>query len=60
MEGALETEQLKKLPALITNRRHNGAFPQEEMSNHPALMIQREMGMSSWFGFSMVIRRGWR
>ena len=58
MEGALGIEQLKKLPSLITNRRQNGALLQEAMSNHPALMIQRETGKSSWFGFSMVIRHG--
>lgn len=58
MEGALGIEQVKKLPSLITNRRQNGALLQDLMSNHPALMIQRETGMSSWFGFSLVIRPG--
>jgi len=58
MEGALGIEQVKKLPSLIANRRQNGVFLQDLMSNHPALMIQRETGMSSWFGFSLVIRPG--
>lgn len=58
MEGALGIEQVKKLPSLIANRRQNGALLQDLMSNHPALMIQRETGMSSWFGFSLVIRPG--
>ena len=58
MEGALGIEQVKKLPSLIAHRRQNGALLQEMMSNHPALMIQRETGMSSWFGFSLVIRPG--
>lgn len=58
MEGALGVEQVKKLPSIIANRRQNGALLQEAMSNHPTLMIQRELGMSSWFGFSLVIRPG--
>ena len=28
------------------------------MSNHPDLIIQQEIGESSWFGFSLVIRPG--
>lgn len=58
MEGALGIEQVKKLPSIIANRRQNGTMLQETMSNHPVLMIQRELGMSSWFGFSLVIRPG--
>lgn len=28
------------------------------MSNHPDIIIQQEIGESSWFGFSLVIRPG--
>lgn len=56
MSGALGIEQVKKLPNLITMRRKNGALLQEAMGNHPDLMIQKEIGKSSWFGFSLVIR----
>lgn len=58
MSGALGIEQLKKLPALIAGRRANGALLQARLGNHPKFMIQREIGHSSWFGFSLVLRPG--
>jgi len=58
MSGALGIEQVKKLPVLITERRKNGAKLQQAMANHPDLLIQKEIGASSWFGFSLVIRPG--
>ena len=58
MSGALGIEQVKKLPMLVSERRKNGALLQAVMSDHPDLMIQREIGQSSWFGFSLVIRPG--
>ena len=57
MSGALGVEQVKKLPAMIAARRKNGGILQEVMANHPDIQIQREIGQSSWFGFSLVIRR---
>lgn len=56
MSGAIGIEQVKKLPGLIAERRKNGALLQEVMSDHKDLLIQREIGNSSWFGFSLVIR----
>jgi CDP-6-deoxy-D-xylo-4-hexulose-3-dehydrase len=56
MSGALGREQLKKLPDLIKGRRANGAILQEQLGNHPRFMIQQEIGESSWFGFSLVLR----
>lgn len=58
MEGALGKEQLKKLPSFIGERRNNAKHFQEVFSNHPLLIIQKEIGESSWFGFSMVIKAG--
>ena len=58
MSGALGLEQLKKLPALIEGRRANAALFQQRMQGHPKFMIQREIGESSWFGFSLVLREG--
>lgn len=58
MSGALGREQIKKLPDLIEGRRANGVLLQEAVSNHPRFMIQREIGNSSWFGFSLVLRDG--
>lgn len=56
MEGALGIEQVKRLPMLIEERRKNGKLLQVAMANHPDLIIQKEIGESSWFGFSLVIR----
>lgn len=58
MEGALGIEQLKRLPSLIEERRKNGKLLQATLSNHPDIIIQQEIGESSWFGFSLVIRPG--
>lgn len=56
MSGALGREQIKKLPGLIEGRRANGALVQEHLADHPRFMIQQEIGKSSWFGFSLVLR----
>ncbi|HAT84888.1 MAG TPA: pyridoxamine 5-phosphate oxidase [Rhizobiales bacterium] len=56
MSGALGIEQLKKLPALIEGRRKNGALFQEKIADHPLFLIQQEIGQSSWFGFSLILR----
>lgn len=56
MAGALGIEQVKKLPSLIHERQENGQLWQEKMIENPNILIQKEVGSSSWFGFSMVIR----
>ena len=56
LEGALGVEQVKKLPRLIDERRRNGTRWTELVQSHPDLLIQREIGQSSWFGFSLVLR----
>lgn len=56
MSGAVGREQLKKLPNLIQGRRRNGMLVQQKLSDHPRFMIQEEIGKSSWFGFSLVLR----
>jgi CDP-6-deoxy-D-xylo-4-hexulose-3-dehydrase len=58
MSGALGIEQVKKLPHLIAERRKNGILIQKALANHPDLLIQSEIGQSSWFGFSLVIKPG--
>jgi CDP-4-dehydro-6-deoxyglucose reductase, E1 len=57
MEGAIGIEQLKKLPGLIIERRKNSEKFKELLQDHPHLMIQKEIGSSSWFGFSLIIRK---
>ena len=58
LEGALGVEQIKKLPMIISERRKNARLFVETLSNYPDLLIQKEVGMSSWFGFSIIIRPG--
>lgn len=58
LEGALGVEQVKRLPKMVEERRRNGRLLQEMLGNHPDILIQREIGKSSWFGFSLVIRPG--
>lgn len=56
IEGALGVEQVRRLPGLIAARRVNGKLLQSSLANHPEIIIQQEIGESSWFGFSLVIR----
>jgi len=56
MSGAIGKEQLKKLPDFLTVRRKNAEYFQSLFANHPHLSIQKEIGSSSWFGFTLVIR----
>lgn len=58
IEGALGVEQVKRLPNLIEERRKNGELLKQALSNHPKILIQQEIGESSWFGFSLVLRPG--
>jgi CDP-6-deoxy-D-xylo-4-hexulose-3-dehydrase len=58
IEGALGVEQVKRLPMIISERRKNGKLMQAALANHPDIIIQQEIGESSWFGFSLVIRPG--
>jgi CDP-6-deoxy-D-xylo-4-hexulose-3-dehydrase len=56
IEGALGVEQVRRLSGLIAARRVNGKLLQSSLANHPEIIIQQEIGESSWFGFSLVIR----
>jgi CDP-6-deoxy-D-xylo-4-hexulose-3-dehydrase len=57
MSGALGIEQLRKLPGIIKERRENAELFQLMLTNHPKFIIQHEIGKSSWFGFSLVLRK---
>ncbi|ENF4941397.1 DegT/DnrJ/EryC1/StrS family aminotransferase [Escherichia coli] len=58
MSGAIGIEQLKKLPGFISTRRSNAQYFVDKFKDHPFLYIQKEVGESSWFGFSFVIKEG--
>ena len=47
---------LKKLPKFIGQRRKNAEYFVELFSEHPFLHIQKEIGSSSWFGFSLILK----
>jgi CDP-6-deoxy-D-xylo-4-hexulose-3-dehydrase len=56
MSGAIGSEQLKKLPAMVEDRRRNARKFLELMQAYPQLRTQKEIGQSSWFGFSMIVQ----
>ncbi|MGM8887066.1 DegT/DnrJ/EryC1/StrS family aminotransferase [Psychrobacter sp. 1U2] len=58
MSGAIGIEQLKKLPSFISQRRKNAEYFISLFADHPDFLIQKEIGNSSWFGFSFIIRQG--
>lgn len=56
MSGAIGIEQLKKLPMFLQYRRENAKLFCDYFKNHPDFIIQKEIGNSSWFGFSLIIK----
>lgn len=56
MSGAIGIGQIKKLPDFVKVRRENADHFQNLFKNHEDLIIQKEIGKSSWFGFSFVVR----
>jgi CDP-6-deoxy-D-xylo-4-hexulose-3-dehydrase len=55
LEGAIGTEQLKKLNSIVSGRRANALKFINLMQRFPEIHIQKELGESSWFGFSLVL-----
>jgi dTDP-4-amino-4,6-dideoxygalactose transaminase len=60
MSGAIGLEQIKKLPHFIEIRRKNAETFVDMFKDDPDLNIQKEVGKSSWFGFSFVIKESSR
>ena len=58
LSGAVGSKQVRKLPGFMRIRRENATRFRELMQAFPQLRIQKEIGNSSWFGFSMVIQDG--
>lgn len=56
MSGAVGSVQLDKMPTMIAKRRENAKIFQEAFSNISDVITQMEIGESSWFGFSLVLR----
>lgn len=55
MSGALGVEQLKKLPLMIDVRQENAKSFKSIVSEMSWVRTQKEIGKSSWFGFSLII-----
>lgn len=56
MSGAVGSVQLDKMPTMIAKRRENAKVFQEAFADIPDVITQMEIGESSWFGFSIVLR----
>ena len=56
MSAAVGIEQIAKLPGFIRERRENADQFLALMQQYPQFQVQRELGESSWFGFSLVVR----
>lgn len=56
LSGAIGIAQLKKLPDIVHNRRKNAERMKSVFDNHPDIMMQLEVGNSSWFGFALIVR----
>lgn len=58
LQGAIGSEQLKKLPGIIEGRRNNYKKFAALMEEFPMVKTQLEVGASSWFGFSLILTNG--
>jgi CDP-6-deoxy-D-xylo-4-hexulose-3-dehydrase len=56
INGAIGSEQLKKLPAMTRQRRANWKRFQDAFGNDGRFLIQRENGRTSSFSFTIIVR----
>jgi len=56
MEAAIGLEQLKKLDNFVKIRRENAEYFCNIFKDDKRFIIQKEIGKSSWFGFSIILR----
>jgi CDP-6-deoxy-D-xylo-4-hexulose-3-dehydrase len=54
MSGAIGSVQLKKWPDMRNRRVKNAKYFKKKFKNLKDVKIQKEIGNSSWFGFSMI------
>ena len=55
-EGATGKVQIKKLNKFLKNRRLNAKTFLDVFKNNKNIIVQKEIGESSWFGFSIILR----
>ena len=57
MSGAIGSIQLKKFPKFLYQRQKNSEKFLAKMQSFKDIIVQKEIGRSSWFGFSLVINK---
>ena len=57
LSGAIGKVQISKLPDFIDARRRNAELFVSLFEDHSYLSIQKEVGLSSWFGFSFIVKK---
>ena len=55
INGGIGLEQLKKVNNIISQRRANAKFFKDLFKLNENIKIQKEVGKSSWFGFSVIL-----
>lgn len=55
IEAAIGLRQLKKIDKMISNRISNAQYFIEKMQKYDDIRVQKEIEVSSWFGFSMIL-----
>ena len=55
IEAAIGLEQIKKIDNIVSQRRENATYFLSQLKSIPWLKIQKEIGESSWFGFSLIL-----
>jgi CDP-6-deoxy-D-xylo-4-hexulose-3-dehydrase len=55
MSGAIGSVQLKKWPSMREKRLKNAQYFKERFKDLKGIRMQKEIGESSWFGFSIVL-----
>lgn len=55
LQGAIGLQQIKKLPDMLIQRRKNATYFQSKFQDDKRFIIQKEVGESSWFAFTLII-----
>jgi CDP-6-deoxy-D-xylo-4-hexulose-3-dehydrase len=56
MSGAIGSVQLSKMDSMTQRRRENAAVFERAFNSITTVQTQREVGESSWFGFSLILK----
>ena len=57
ISGAIGVKQLEKTPSFLEKRRENAKLFVKLFKNDPNYLIQKDIDKSSWFGFSLIIKK---